>query len=150
MTNAPTTSALSTLEALYAVEAEHLDAGGPGAADFAPLAPLFSRDVVLHQAAGLPYGGTWRGHDGLERFFLAMSRTWDVFEMVEQRFLNGTSPIVVLTQVHARSRNTGRELDFPILQTVAVEGGRIVEVRPFSWDTATIAEAWSPAAGPKG
>src|SRR6185312_7587720 len=131
MISSSTTDAMSVLKGMYAAEAEYLAAGGPGEAAFTPLAPFFAPDVVLHQADALPYGGTWRGHDGLERFFLAMSRTWDTFDMIEQTFLAATSPLVVLTHVHARARATGTELDFPILQTIAVENERITEVRPF-------------------
>lgn len=47
------------------------------------------------------------------------------------------------TQVHARARATGRVLDFPILQTITVEDGRITEIRPFYWDTAQVASACS-------
>ncbi len=126
---------------MYAAEVEYLAAGGAGQASFATLAPFFAPDVVLHQADALPYGGTWRGHDGLERFFVEMSRTWDVFEMTEQDFLADTSPLVVLTHVRARARSTGRELRFPILQTIRVADGRITEVRPFYWDTAAVAHA---------
>jgi uncharacterized protein len=61
--------------------------------------------------------------------------------MVEQEFLSTSETAVVLTQVHARSRATGRELDFPILQAIRVVDGRITEVRPFYWDTAAIAAA---------
>ena len=126
---------------MYAAESEYLAAGGPGIASFATLAPYFALDVVLHQADALPYGGIWRGHDGMEQFFVAMSQTWSEFEMVEQEFLSTTGTAVVLTQVHARARATNRELDFPILQTIRVVGGRITEVRPFYWDTAAISAA---------
>ncbi|MEV5713995.1 hypothetical protein AB0L41_08870 [Amycolatopsis mediterranei] len=54
-----------------------------------------------------------------------------------------TSPLVVLTNVRAQARATGRELEFPILQTITVAGGRITEVRPFYWDSAAIAAACS-------
>jgi uncharacterized protein len=134
---------MSVLKGMYAAETEYLAAGGPGSASFALLAPYFATDVVLYQADSLPYGGVWRGHEGLERFFLAMSRAWDVFEMVDQEFLSDTSPLVVLTRVRARARATGRELRFPILQTITVEDGRITEVHPFYWDTAAIAKACS-------
>jgi ketosteroid isomerase-like protein len=70
-----------------------------------------------------------------------MSQTWESFEMTEQSFLATDGPLVVLTQVHARVRVTGRELGFPILQTVTVRHGRIAEVHPFYWDTAAIAQA---------
>ena len=129
---------------MYAAEVEYLAAGGPGTASFDPLAPFFAPDVVLHQAESLPYGGIWRGHDGMERFFAAMSQAWEEFEIVEQEFLSTSGTAVVLTQVHARARATGRELDFAILQTIRVVDGRIAEVRPFYWDTAEIAAACRP------
>ena len=137
----PTPGAVDVLMRMYAAESEYLGAGGPGKASFDTLAPFFSPDVVLHQADALPYGGTWRGHAGMERFMLAMSHAWAEFEMVEQRFLATEGTAVVLTEVHARARATGKELDFPILQTVAVEDGRITEIRPFYWDAAAIREA---------
>ncbi|WP_079064367.1 nuclear transport factor 2 family protein [Streptomyces sp. NRRL F-4489] len=145
MTHEKTDDTLAVLTGMYAAEAEYLAAGGPGEASFDLLAPFFAPDVVLHQAAGLPYGGVWRGHAGLERFFLAMSRTWETFEMTEQQFLATGSTAVVLTHIRARPRPGGRELAFPLLQTITVAAGRIAEVRPFYWDTAAIAEACASA-----
>lgn len=141
MMTTSTTDAKAVLEGMYAAEAEYLAAGGPGKASFKPLAPFFAHDVVLHQAESLPYGGTWRGHEGMERFFVAMSQAWESFDMVEQEFLATEGTVVVRTRVHAQSRATGRELTFPILQTITVQDGRITEVRPFYWDTAAIASA---------
>ncbi|KUJ66986.1 ketosteroid isomerase [Streptomyces albus subsp. albus] len=138
---APASDPLSVLTGMYAAEARYLAAGGPGEASFDILAPYFSPDVVLRQADGLPYGGTWRGHDGMTRFFLAMSETWERFDMVEQRFLATGETVVVHTDIQARARATGRELAFPILQTITIRGGRISEVHPFYWDTAAIAAA---------
>ncbi|MEV8425800.1 nuclear transport factor 2 family protein [Streptomyces niveus] len=146
MTKPPTGATadpLTVLTGMYAAEAAYLAAGGPGAASFAPLAPFFSPDVVLHQADALPYGGTWRGHEGMERFFAAMSGVWESFDMVEQEFLatgETGGPAVVLTRIRARARATGRELAFPILQTITVTDGRIAEVRPFYWDTGAVAD----------
>jgi ketosteroid isomerase-like protein len=131
----------SVLRGMYAAESEYLAAGGPGTASFDLLAPFFATDVVLHQANSLPYGGTWRGHDGMEQFFAAMSRTWSEFEMIDQQFLATADPAVVLTHVRARARATGKRVEFPILQTIRVVDGCIAEVRPFYWDTAAIAAA---------
>ena len=136
----------AVLQGMYAAEAEYLAAGGPGKASFAILAPFFASDVELHQAHALPYGGTWRGHGGMERFFLAMSQAWEAFDMVDQQYLATSGTAVVLTQVHARARATGRALRFPILQTIRVQDERIAEVRPFYWDTAAIAAACTPPA----
>ena len=131
----------SVLEGMYAAELRYLAAGGPGDASFEPLAPFFAADVELHQADALPYGGVWYGHDGMERFFVAMSKTWEAFDIRDQQFLATGETAVVLTHVHARARATGRELGFPILQTIRVHDGRIAEIHPFYWDTAAIAAA---------
>ncbi|MFJ2768092.1 nuclear transport factor 2 family protein [Streptomyces sp. NPDC087300] len=144
MTTTDSVDALPVLTAMYAAEARYLAAGGPGRASFDLLAPYFSPDVVLHQAAALPYGGTWRGHDGLARFFLAMSAAWASFDLLDQRFLATGGTAVVHTEVRARARASGRTLEFPVLQTLTVRAGRIAEVRPFYWDTAAIAAACAP------
>ncbi|MGW5867049.1 nuclear transport factor 2 family protein [Streptomyces sp. NPDC055239] len=140
-----TPDSATVLTGMYEAESRYLAAGGPGRASFdllAPyFAPYFAPDVVLHQAAALPYGGSWRGHDGMTRFFLAMSETWETFEIGEQRFLATGETAVVHSQIRARARATGRELAFPILQTITVRGGRIAQVRPFYWDTAAIVAA---------
>ncbi|MFD3517171.1 nuclear transport factor 2 family protein [Streptomyces sp. NPDC058657] len=137
----PTSDSVTVLNGMYAAEAEYLAAGGPGRASFDLLAPYFAPHVVLHQADALPYGGTWRGHEGMARFFLAMARAWETFDLLDQAFLATGGTAVVRTQVRARARASGRELRFPILQTITVEDGRITEVRPFYWDTAAIAAA---------
>ncbi|MBF6437494.1 nuclear transport factor 2 family protein [Nocardia cyriacigeorgica] len=142
----PTT--LDVLTGMYAAEARYLAAGGPGRASFATLAPYFSPDVVLYQADALPYGGIWRGHAGLERFFTAMSAVWEVFDLLDQQFLATGSTAVVHTRIHGRARATGRELDFPILQTLRMENSRIAEICPFYWDTQAIADATTPAPVP--
>ncbi|MGW0535219.1 nuclear transport factor 2 family protein [Streptomyces sp. NPDC003032] len=141
MTISTTTDSVTVLTGMYAAEAEYLAAGGPGEASFDLLAPFFAADVELRQADALPYGGTWRGHEGMARFFLAMEQAWEAFDMVEQEFLATGETAVVLTQVRARARATGRELSFPILQTITVRDGQITEVRPFYWDTQAIADA---------
>jgi ketosteroid isomerase-like protein len=147
MTTSSTPDPIAVLTGMYAAEARYLAAGGPGEAPFDLLAPFFAPDVVLHQADSLPYGGSWHGHAGMTRFFLAMGAAWESFDMVEQEFLATGETAVVLTRVRARARATGRELSFPILQTITVKDGKITEVRPFYWDTRLIADACAaPAA----
>ncbi|WP_367045057.1 nuclear transport factor 2 family protein [Streptomyces sp. Je 1-332] len=135
---------LSVLTGMYEAESRYLAAGGPGSASFDLLAPFFAPDVVMHQARALPYGGTWRGHDGMARFLRAMAEAWESFEIGEQDFLATGETAVIHTQVRARARATGRELAFPVLQTITVREGRITEVRPFYWDTAAIVAAMTP------
>ena len=132
------------LRGMYAAEREYLASGGPGHGDFAVLAPYFAADVVLCQATALPYGGVWRGHEGMRAFFAAMAATWSEFEMLDQQFLATGETAVVRTRVRARARASRREVSFPILQTLRIADGRIAEVWPFYWDTAAIVAAIAP------
>ncbi|WP_129841108.1 nuclear transport factor 2 family protein [Streptomyces sp. RFCAC02] len=141
MTKSITTESVTVLTGMYAAEAEYLNEGGSSDAFFERLAPFFAPDVELRQADALPYGGIWRGHKGITQFFLRMGEVWESFDMREQEFLATGETAVVLTQVRARARATGRELSFPLLQAITVKGGRITEVRPFYWDTQAIADA---------
>ncbi|WP_394821287.1 nuclear transport factor 2 family protein [Pendulispora albinea] len=135
---------LSVLERFFAAEVAYMVAGGVGNASFEGMAACLDPEVELHQAEGLPYRGTWRGHLGMERFFAAFTETWQSFEILRQDFLVDGDRVVVDNRIRARARATGKELEFPILQIVTMKGDRIVEVRPFYWDTAAIAEACSP------
>jgi uncharacterized protein len=38
----------------------------------------------------------------------------------------------------ARSRDTGRTLETSICQLLRLDGGRLIEVRPFYWDTVAV------------
>ncbi|MEU1820335.1 nuclear transport factor 2 family protein [Streptomyces roseifaciens] len=147
MTTPDTTDSAAFLADMYEAEAAFLAAGGPGRATFGLLAPYFAPDVVLHQADALLYGGTWRGHRGIEDNMRAMAATWELFDFAEQEFLATGATTVVRTLVRARARATGRELTFPILQTITFKGGKIGEVRPFYWDTQAVADACAVPAG---
>lgn len=138
-----TPDALGVLEDFYAAERAYLAAGGPGEAGFDELASRLDPNVVIHQAPSLPYGGTWRGHRGMEKLLAAMMRAWESFDILEQEYMVQSDTAMVHSRVRARARATGRDLDFAIMQKIAVKDGLIVEFRQFYWDTAAVAEACS-------
>ncbi|WP_380163390.1 nuclear transport factor 2 family protein [Jannaschia sp. R86511] len=129
------------LRRFYEAELAYLTAGGPGRASFAGIASLLDPQVVMHQAAGLPYGGDWVGPDGVERFFAAMNDTWEYLEVREPRFLEDGDTLVVLCDLVTRSRARGVDMHAPMVQVIQVRDGLIVDFRPFYWDTAAVAAA---------
>lgn len=135
--------AWTVMERFYAAEAAYVAAGGPGKADYAPVAALLDPEVVLYQAPGLPFTGTgaWRGHDGMERFLAAFSEVWESMEFLEQEHWGDAGTVVVRNRVRFRSRATGREVDTLILQLITVRDGRMLECRPFYWDPRAVADA---------
>ncbi|MEU6739259.1 nuclear transport factor 2 family protein [Streptosporangium sandarakinum] len=134
-----TTRAL--LERFYAAEARYIAAGGPGKADFSEMAACLDPDVVMHQAEGLPYGGTWRGPEGIEGFMAAMSEAWDSLEFMEQRYVVDGDRVAVFNLGRLRARATGRVLDTAVMQLITFGNGLITEIRPFYLDTIAVAEA---------
>ncbi|MBO2461396.1 nuclear transport factor 2 family protein [Actinomadura violacea] len=139
------TNAWDVLERFYAAEADYLAAGGPGKADFAGMAAHLAPDVVMHQAPSLPYGGTWRGHDGMERFMAAMSEAWTGLTFLEQHRAVDGETVAVLNRCVFRARATGRELETSVQQWITVRDGLVREFRPFYLDTAAVLDALGAA-----
>jgi len=137
----PQGDALYLLKDFYAAELAYLAAGGPGKASFDELAMYLDPDVVTYQGTSLPYGGTWRGHRGMQEHFAAMSQAWESFDILEQKYLDHGDTITVHSQIRARARATGIELDFPIVQLITIRDGRIIEFQQFYRDTVPIADA---------
>ncbi|WP_067473975.1 nuclear transport factor 2 family protein [Actinomadura hibisca] len=142
-THSAATDAWSVMERFYAAEAAYVAAGGYGKADYQEVAVHLDPDVVLHQAPGLPFTGTgtWRGHDGMERFLAAFAETWESMEFLDQQHWGDGDTVVVGNRVRFRSRATGRDVETHIVQLIKVRDGRMLECRPFYWDPAAITDA---------
>ncbi|WP_242382627.1 nuclear transport factor 2 family protein [Actinomadura luzonensis] len=132
---------------IYEAEAAYVAAGGPGKASYEQVAEHLDPEVVLHQAPGLPFtgSGTWRGHDGMERFLARFSEVWESMEFLEQEHWGDEDTVVVKNRVRFRARATGEEVDTLIVQLITVRNGRMLECRPFYWDPQAIAAACRPA-----
>ncbi|WP_327085151.1 nuclear transport factor 2 family protein [Nonomuraea sp. NBC_01738] len=137
------TSAWAVMEKFYAAEAAYVAAGGYGEASYAEVAAHLDPEVILHQAPGLPFtgDGTWRGHDGMERFLARFSEVWESMEFLEQEHWGDRDTVVVRNRVRFRSRATGRTVDTLIMQLITVRDGRMLECRPFYWDPQAIEAA---------
>ncbi len=135
------TDNLDTLRQFYAAEAAYLAAGG---GDFAPIAATLDRDVVIHQPASLPYGGEWRGHAGFEAWMRAFADQWAAMDVTGSELFQAGDGVVSRSHVHARHKPTGRPVDWPLLQYFKFRDGRILELWPFYWDTATLLSQLRP------
>lgn len=130
--------ALDALKRFYAAETAYLARDG---GDFAPIAATLDPECVLHQPALLPYGGEWRGPAGFEAWMKAFGRQWAALEVSRPEFHPSGDIVVVRSHVYAKARATGRDVDWPLLQIFRVHDGRILELRPFQWDTAAMLPA---------
>ncbi|MFE3455778.1 nuclear transport factor 2 family protein [Nonomuraea sp. NPDC059194] len=135
--------AWTVMERFYAAEAAYVAAGGFGKASYDHVAVYLDPEVILHQAPGLPFTGTgtWRGHDGMERFLARFSEVWESMEFLEQEHWGDEDTVVARNRVRFRARATGQEVETLIMQLITVRNGRMLECRPFYWDPEAIADA---------
>ena len=133
--------ALATLKRFYEAETAYLASGG---GDFSGIAATLDPECVIYQPASLPYGGEWRGHSGFEAWMKAFAEQWSSLEVKDSELYPNGDVIVSKSHVYAVAKKTGRAADWPLLQFFRVRNSKIIELRPFHWDTATLLEALKP------
>jgi len=130
--------ALATLMRFYEAETAYL---APGGGDFSVIAATLDPECVLYQPASLPYGGEWRGPAGFEAWMKAFGEQWSSLEVWDPQFYPSGDVVVSRSQVRAVARATGRQIEWPLLQFFRIRNARILELRPFHWDTAAMLPA---------
>ena len=126
-----------TMERFYAAEAKFM---AEGASDFSEVAAMLDAECALFEPESLPYGGEWRGVAGVEAWMKQFSAIWRTLEVREPEMHVLGDLVVSRSHVYAVTRATGRPVDWPLLQFVRLRAGKILELRPFHWDTAKIIE----------
>jgi ketosteroid isomerase-like protein len=85
--------------------------GGQG--DIDAVLRLLDPDIVIHEAASLPYAGEHRGRAGFLALTQAFAAAWEFPWPKRFEFLDTAAEhIVVLTTSQVRSRATGRVADW--------------------------------------
>ena len=112
------------------------------AGDFPGAVECMDRDVRVIEADSLPYGGTWKGHDGFQRLATKIVATWTPVKVVDEMTFHDAGEFVAM-RVHftAKAASTGREFDARIIELAFVENGKVVEMQPFYADAAAMLEA---------
>lgn len=126
------------LQRFYEAEARYMSAELP---DFGPVAATLHADCLLCEPESLPYGGEWRGHDGVERWMRLFRATWSSLEVRNSEVFGEGGTLFSRSHVYARARETNKPTDWSLLQLVRIENDGIIELRPFHWDTASILPA---------
>ena len=95
-------------------------------------------DLVIEEAAGLPYAGTYTGPDALERLYGIVSNFWLDFAVDFVGMTSGDGTVIAEVVFHGRSKRTGEGFAMPLLELWRVRDGKISEIRPFYFDTALL------------
>jgi|SRR5271163_1819640 len=106
------------------------------AGDTATIMDLLDPEVVLHEAASLPIGGDHNGPEAMLRALAAVYELLDIPNMTIERLVVDADYAVGLLDIPFRERH-GESLQ--VAEVWRVREGRIIDIRPFYWDTVEFA-----------
>jgi uncharacterized protein len=108
--------------------------------DIDGLIALCDGDFELDMSARVFNPETYRGHDGIRRFYREVSEVWDEFRWEPLRFCEAADKVVVLLHSHGRGRGSGMEMARDAAMVWTVREDRAVAMR-FYIDQAEALEA---------
>jgi ketosteroid isomerase-like protein len=101
--------------------------------DIETFAGLVTPDFELFTAIIGPVEGgeSYRGPDGLARYFDAVSEAWAEIRIVAEEFFDLTDTVLVLGRLEGRGRGGGVPVDSPVGAVCDLRGGKIWRLRPY-------------------
>jgi uncharacterized protein len=108
--------------------------------DAAAILELMDPDVVLREPASLPNAGVHRGVDQVMQALVPVFALFDLSRLTIEKIVVDGEYGIGLVDLPFRDR-AGQSCE--VSEVYRVRNGRVVEIRPFYWDTAAIA-AMSP------
>ena len=110
---------------------------GDGAAVLAANDP--STVWTLHAPPSHPYGGVFKGVDGVGRFLGALMGHVDMLEFAPEEFTAEGNLVTVTGRETIKAKSTGKTLSHRWIQLFEVRGGKIVRFEEW-YDTAKVIE----------
>jgi ketosteroid isomerase-like protein len=98
----------------------------------------FSHSFTIHEALSLPYGGAYEGWDGLKRLVASMADCWADMTFDITGYSTSHDHVICHVEIDVVGRRTGDRYRCAVMELWRFEQDRIVEMRPFYWDTAAI------------
>ncbi len=113
--------------------------------DVAGVLAAYDPEIVIRDAASLPYGGVHHGLEGAKQHIEGAAQTWNPFasdaeKKMDAVFLNAGEYVVVLWRLKGLEASSGRILDAPAVSVYRMRGGKIIESEMFYSDTVAIVQ----------
>jgi uncharacterized protein len=102
--------------------------------DMAAIMDLLDPEVVLHEPASQPNGGVHRGLQNVLQALVHVFETFDMNQLTLKDIIVDGQRAVGLVNLVFRAREGGHT----VAEVWHVRNGRIVEIRPYYWDTVAL------------
>lgn len=121
-----------------------------GRGDIAGLLALLAEDVEWHiPGAGLPLAGTYRGHDGVAKFFQKLSEETEILDFQPREFVADGDRVLVVGSERVKVRATNRTVDLDWIMSFTMRNGKVTNFREYT-DTKALADAYESSAAAAG
>lgn len=128
------------MKSLYTVIVEQVfEALGRG--DLAEATKHFDQRIRIYEPANLPYGGMYVGHAGFYALFKQLAETFDQLAIPPSAIADAGPAVIAMTTLRGTIKATGVSVEMPLNEVFVLKASRIVEIRPFYWDSAAITRA---------
>ncbi len=113
--------------------------------DFDRLLACYSDDIEINEAAVLPWGGIWRGPEGVAAHAAEFMRSWGALQGAEEShldarfFSDGTGAVCAVFRHRGVDPVSGARFDEPEMGIYQVRGQRVVRSQMFHADSAAVA-----------
>lgn len=103
----------------------------------------WNREIVVREPGSLPYGGEYRGLEGVKRHAAAWLRTWSPLQPGDERklgaaFVDAGDDVVVRWRLRARASDGDRTLDMPMVSLYKLRDGKVALAQMFYTDTVEV------------
>jgi hypothetical protein len=94
-------------------------------------------ELVIHEAASMPYAGTYHGRDALRRLSGVVHGYWPGTRVGRLGMAAGSGRVVVFFEM--RIDAPGGEIVHEIVEVNEFRDGLVAVIKPFYWDTGAMA-----------
>lgn len=113
--------------------------------DVAGVLAAYAPEIVIRDAASLPYGGIYHGLEEAKQHVEGAAQTWDDLQPEAARkmnpvFLDAGEYVVVLWRLKGLEAISGKTLDVPTVSVYKMQDGKIVESQMFYSNSVEIAQ----------
>jgi ketosteroid isomerase-like protein len=102
---------------------------------------MFDDEVVFHEAACLPYGGSHRGLEAAKKAFLHMSDTFSNNHVVFEAVAAAEEIVTAYQTINFEVKRNGATGQLPVAEIFRFRDGKVIEWRACYFDSNMVAEA---------
>lgn len=116
-----------------------------GRGDMAGVLGAMADDIEWHQAEGMPTGGHYHGGEAVaQNVFGPLMQDIPNFAVTPEEFIASGDTVAVVVRYTGTGKDTGKELDLPVVHVWDVRNGKLTRFRQFA-DTAKFLEVVAAA-----